>query len=115
MAAAHLGPGGSFDLPPRTHDFMEIFSGKKAVSRGVAHFGYHGISVDIEEDLRHDFSTPHGFLLCLRALLVMKAGSLLFMAPPCGTWVWVSRGSTQRSVERPEGMGSACTEQANAL
>ena len=34
---------------------------------------------------------------------VLLAGALLWLAPPCGSWVFLSRGSTGRSRTRPRG------------
>ena len=46
--------------------------------------------------------TPTGFAIALRAVLKLRAGGIFWAAPPCGTWVWVSRASTGRHV-RTEG------------
>ena len=44
----------------------------------------------------HDILAPLGFLTLLAAVYQIKEGGILFVAPPCSTWVWVSSSSTGR-------------------
>ena len=102
-------------LPERTYDFVEQFAGERAISLGLEHFAYTGKSIDIREDPRCDFLTPGGFLLCLRVILLLQVGALCWLAPPCSTWVWISRASSKRSRDKPLGVGHKSTEDANTL
>jgi hypothetical protein len=50
-----------------------------------------------------DLTTPLGFLHALGLCLRLKPGGLLWAAPPCSTFVWMNRGTSQRSTDRAEG------------
>ena len=52
--------------------------------------------------------------MLMRIVLTMKVGAILFMAPPCSTWIFLSRGSTRRSEADPAGK-SASSDKANIL
>ena len=107
LAACCLGPAGEWDLCDRHLDFLEVFSGEQSVSNGLRHLGFHGLSVDYLDNPFYDVAQPGGFLMCVRAVLCMKVGALLFLAPPCATWIWITRHSTSRSKDMPHGSGDA--------
>jgi hypothetical protein len=50
-----------------------------------------------------DLTTPLGFLHALGLCLRLKPGGLLWAAPPCSTFVWMNRGTSQRNKDRAEG------------
>ncbi len=82
--------------------FAEAFAGNAAVSRGVAALGYPSVGLDMEYHPEHDVLTPAGFLNLLGLALDVVEGGVLWAAPPCSTWVWLSRSSTGRN-KAPEG------------
>ena len=86
----------------RDFDFVELFAGDGAISTGLEGVGCIGVRVDARRRPEHNFMTPTGFAIALRAVLKLRAGGIFWAAPPCGTWVWVSRASTGRHV-RTEG------------
>lgn len=50
-----------------------------------------------------DFNSPEGFICALRIALSMKWGSMSLGAPVCSSWIWLSRGSSKRTVFFPLG------------
>ena len=41
--------------------------------------------------------------MCYPQLRSLRQGGVYWAAPPCATWIWISRGSTGRSRTRPRG------------
>lgn len=96
----------------RSVDLVEIFSGEKAVTNGLMMFSFKGMAIDHDMGPNYDILTTDGFFLCLLAVLSIKRGGLLWMAPPCSSWVWMSRGSTGRRPHDPMGDASIPNVQA---
>ena len=84
-------------------DFVEVFAGAAAISKNHRALGYIGISLDVRVSQHHDVLSPVGLVLLLQQVLRMGPGSVLWCAPPCSTWVFMSRGTTKRSKLKPEG------------
>ena len=80
-------------------DFAEIFSGAGAVHRALAALGYRGRRMDLSYHRAHDLLTPVGFALALEMAEAIKPGGLMWLAPPCSTWVWMARASTGRHIQ----------------
>ena len=57
----------------------------------------------MEIDSRMNILDPLGFSYAVELMLRVKPKGLVHFAPPCGTWVFMSRGSTGRSKTMPEG------------
>ena len=106
---ALLGP-----LPPACNSFVEFFAGDAAWSRGLRLLGFTGVSFDARQTLDHDFLTPVGFLLGLLAIMLLHKRGVVLAAPPCSSWVFMSRSSTGRHLDIM-GCGSALVEAQNAL
>ena len=83
--------------------FVEVFAGAAAVSRNLRRLGFEGFSLDVRTAPTHDVLRPEGLVLLLDCVLSLEPCCVLWCAPPCSTWVFLSRGSTHRSKERPEG------------
>ena len=77
-------------------DFAELFAGEGAVHRALAAQGYHGRRMDLRHHQGHDLLTPVGLLLAMRIAMALKPGGLLWLAPPCSSWVWMARATTGR-------------------
>lgn len=92
---------GTRELVPEDEDmsFVEIFAGDRSVSRSLQFLGYRGKSFDQRYTDNHNFLSPQGFLAVLTTLQQLHPGAIFWSAPPCSTWVWVSRSSTKRSRE----------------
>ena len=82
--------------PVQDMDFVELFAGEAAVSRGMRGFGYRGWTMDLRISLDHDLLSPAGFLQLLACLARLRPGGVFWAAPPCSTWVFMSRHSTGR-------------------
>ncbi len=89
-----FGPTG--EPATRDLDFLEMFAGDGSVSRGLRLRGLVGAAMDLRFDARHDIMTSVGFLCALKLLARVRPGGLLWSAPPCSSWVYMSRGSTGR-------------------
>ena len=87
----------------RAQDFVEVFAGSAVISSGLRSLGFRGASLDLRTSAHHDVLTPSGVLLLLQQVLLLRPGGILWRAPPCSTWVFMSRGSTGRSMEQPWG------------
>ena len=85
------------EIPPVYLDYFEQFGGDAAVSRGLRLLGYYGATFDLRICSFHDFLVPAGFLATLRACMRLRRRGLAWFAPPCSTWVWMSRSSTGRA------------------
>ena len=106
---------GVITEPDTYYDFVEVFSGMESVSNGLRAFGMVGVSIDKKHRDLENFLTPPGFLYCLTAVMRLKAGGLLFLAPPCSTWVFFSCSSTGRRTDAPMGAGTMLVKTQNRL
>ena len=88
-------------------DCVELFAGCHSITNGMRGLDYSAVSLDMATVSEHDdLNTSKGFLRAITYVLGMKPGGLLWAAPPCSSWVWLSRGSTGRSLENPMGQTS---------
>jgi hypothetical protein len=88
------GPGA---ISKPTRNFVEFFAGEQSVTKGIRLVGYKGDPVDVRLNSNHDLLTPCGFLVAITMIFSVCKGGLVWIAPPCSTWVWMSRSSTGRS------------------
>ncbi len=88
--------GRAAEPPSRPLDFVEVFAGDAAVSHGLEHLGYVGLQLDVRHDKSHDVLTPVGFMVLLKAAMKIRRHGLIWAAPPCSTWIWMSRFSSGR-------------------
>ena len=70
---------------------------------GFATKKMHMAAYDVGLSPAHDITTPAGFCIAVELVLRVKEGGMIHLAPPCSTFVWVNRGTSGRSRERPEG------------
>ena len=80
--------------PVQDMDFVELFAGEAAVSYGMRALGYRGWTMDLRISLDHDLLSAAGFLQLLACLARLRPGGVFWAAPPCSTWVFMSRHST---------------------
>ena len=85
----HLGPTPQLD-------FAELFAGAGSVHRHMKELGYQGRAMDREYCEDHDILTPLGFVVAARIAASIRPGGVLWLAPPCSSWVWLTRGSSGR-------------------
>ena len=79
----------------RCEDFAELFAGEQSVTNGLRCFGFEGIPMD--QKYGCDLLSAVGFAAAVVAILKIRCGGILWAAPPCSSWVWISRGSTGRT------------------
>ena len=104
-------------LPAPAHrplDFVELFAGDGAISKGMRLLGLKGASLDLRANPDHDFLSPTGLIAAMVAVLEVREGGVLWAAPPCSTWVWMSRHSTGRHLD-VRGSGTPYVRSQNAL
>ncbi len=82
--------------PVQDMDFVELFAWEAAVSYGMRALGYRGWTMDLRISLDHDLLSAAGFLQLLACLARLRPGGVFWAAPPCSTWVFMSRHSTGR-------------------
>jgi hypothetical protein len=92
------GPEG-----PRSADFAEFFAGDAEISKHLRAFGFEGFSYDLRHGEFMDILTAVGFLTCLNMVRKLKPLGLAWFAPPCSSWILISRGKTGRNKLRPKG------------
>jgi hypothetical protein len=95
-AVAHLLRQVFSEEPVQDMDFVELFAGEAAVSYGMRALGYRGWTMDLRISLDHDLLSAAGFLQLLACLARLRPGGVFWSAPPCSTWVFMSRHSTGR-------------------
>jgi hypothetical protein len=84
------------DLKPvklPTRNFLEFLAGDQAVTKGLRLRGFVGDPIDVRLNADHDLLTPCGFLVAVVLIFSVCKGGLVWLAPPCSTWVWMSRSS----------------------
>ena len=77
-------------------DFAELFAGKGAVHRAIGALGYQCRAMDKSYALSHDLLTPVGLLAAIRICLAIRPQGTVWFAPPCSSWVWLTRHSSGR-------------------
>lgn len=85
---------------------LESFAGQKAVTRAFIRAGHCAVSFEILDNPVMDVLSPEGYALLVSLALRTGCGSFKLTAPVCSTWVWVNRGTSLRSWDRPLGDAS---------
>ena len=84
-------------------DVVEYFAGVQTIVTAARNQGKTAAAFDMEIDSRMNILDPLGFSYAVELMLRLTPKGLVHFAPPCGTWVFMSRGITGRSKTRPEG------------
>ena len=85
---------------PRRHSSLEVFSGCRRLSAAL---GPGALTFDIEDDPLEDLRTTVGLLHASLLVLSLLPGALVWLAPPCTTWVSACNAIMQRSISDPLG------------
>ena len=96
---------------------LEMFCGVAAISRAFSAAGLAATGYDYLKDPRmNDITTPEGFICALAMVMSLHpTDGFLWLATVCSSWVWLSRGSTGRSVSFPLGVPCASVDLANLM
>ena len=86
-------------------DFVEYFSEAKAVTNGLLQRGLKGFGYDKKQDfLQEDLQSPLGFIVALVWILRVRIDDgIIWLGTMCSSWIWLSRGSTRRTRQKPRG------------
>ncbi|OLP99623.1 hypothetical protein AK812_SmicGene17787 [Symbiodinium microadriaticum] len=101
------------DLMMASADVLEMFAGQAAITAEARSRGQTAIKLDINMGNEADINTSAGFMLHLAAVLCLRAGGLLVLAPPCSSYSWMCRFATGRRWLLQEGLPHAKTVEAN--
>ena len=102
-------------------DAAELFAGDMAITEALRRFSYLCVPMDIRyAPEAMNILTPAGFGLALTLVLrmAMNGKGLLWLAPVCSSWVFMSAGSTDRCRYFPLGNQSeesTCVKDANIM
>lgn len=96
-------PAYDFENSFEDLDFCELFAGQREVSKAFCRWGYTALPIEKDDGSMFDVISPAGQYLVLHALMRLKLGAGLLAAPVCSTWIWLTRNSTLRGVDRPLG------------
>lgn len=88
---------------PRDLDFVEIFAGKAAITRAFARAGLASRAFDIVNSEKENILHVDGLMRALSLVLRLKVGGLLWAAPPCQMWTWMSSSVHRRTKRNPRG------------
>ena len=80
----------------RCDEFAEFFAGVQSITGGFRCHGFTGVAFDTKYGPQCDFLTINAFAAAVLAILKIRCGGVLWVAPPCSSWVWMSRSSTGR-------------------
>ena len=93
----------SMDMAPIPTAFQEDFAGAHALSKAVFEAGYACMARDIKMSRKLDITSTVGFMAILQGLRCLAIGALAWLAVPCSSWIFLSRGSSKRTRLRPKG------------
>jgi hypothetical protein len=82
---------------------VEIFSGVQSITRGFRTLGYTSEAFDKILDPAMDVNTLFGFSMVCKLVLRLRPSGFLWAAPPCSSWVFLSKNSTGRRKCTPLG------------
>ena len=84
----------------RNIDGVEVFAGVQSVVCAARTKGFKLLPFDILIAKEHDLTTTAGLKLVLESVFAIKEHGLVWLAPVCSSWVWMSRSNTKRSKDR---------------
>jgi hypothetical protein len=82
---------------------VEIFAGVQSITRGFRVLGYASEAFDKISDPTMDVNTLFGFSMVCKLLLRLRPLGFLWAAPPCSSWVFLSKSTTGRRAWSPLG------------
>ena len=83
--------------PQRTLDVLEVFSGRGHLWQACSDSGLSARGFDNRQAWEEDVTLFDGFMLLLLLVLSVKEGGLIWLAPPCSWWVFLSHHNHQRT------------------
>jgi hypothetical protein len=80
----------------RDLDFLEVFCGQGNLNKAFVDGGFQAIGIDREHGPEQDIGNVVGLTFLVRSVMRLKAGGLLWLAPPCKNWVFLSSPQHKR-------------------
>ena len=75
-----------------------------------------GMTCMYVDQVAQDFTSSLGFAVAVGLVARLKSKGLLFAAPICSSWIWLSRSQTRRSRAFPMGRSNvACVKMGNLI
>lgn len=88
---------------PRDIDIVELCSGQGELHKAFERKGFQAYGIDCDNDPGQDLLQVSGLVAAVHLFFRIKPGGVLWAAPPCASWVWISTSWHQRSAEQPWG------------
>jgi hypothetical protein len=102
------------DLPML--DAVEFFAGQGAVTSNLQMLGYSAYPFERDRDpLANDFCNGVGFGFAIALVLRVRPGGFIWLGIVCSSWVFMSRGSTGRHVNKILGVPWASVLTGNLM
>ena len=96
-------------------DFGELFAGEGRVGLSLGALGFRGRALDRDHQVTMDLLTPMGLVLAVRVACSIRPGGCMWLAPPCSSWVWLTRHSSGREICIEGDVTSSAIVAQNAL
>ncbi len=97
-------------------DGVEIFAGKKELTRGCAKYGVTFATIEVEDDSDQDLLTELGLRKTISFICHCKEHGCVWLGVPCSSWVFIGRRNAGRYSWHPRGHStSQYTARHNAL
>jgi hypothetical protein len=88
---------------PRDLDCLEVFAGAAAIARAFSRAGLASRAYDKASNDEEDVLTLPGLTRLFWLVLRLKPGALLWAAPPCAMWSFMSSSVHRRTKDKPRG------------
>jgi hypothetical protein len=86
-----------FTQEPREHDMVELFCGEAELTQAGHRARLTVASMDRNQGTIGDITTMRGLRRAVQLVMSLKPGGLLWLAPPCSSWVFLSTRSHCRA------------------
>lgn len=84
-------------------DCVELFSGQGELHKAFARAGYRARGFDVRQHPDEDICRLAGLRAAAALVRRLRPGGLLWLAPPCSSWVWISSSWHKRTPQQPWG------------
>ena len=81
----------------------EFFAGVGSIAFGFRSFGKQAAAVDKNYHVDMDLNNLKGIALAIWVIMRTVASGIVWLAPPCSSWIFLSTGTTKRSRLSPNG------------
>ena len=85
----------------RDLDVFEVWAGVGSIVKAARRHKLNAASMEILDDSSQDASSASGFMNAVRLVLSLKIGGLLWLAPVCSSFVWLSSSVCKRLCTAP--------------